>query len=51
MLEAAEEQLKQYDMPRPAGEITNLRQEVVSLKESNRAFACQVAQLRTQIEV
>lgn len=38
-------------MPRPAIEVTSLKQEVVTLKESNRAYACQVAQLQTQIEV
>ena len=51
MLMQAEEQLKQYDYPRQASEVTNLRQEVVDLKEQNRAYACQVAQLQTQIEV
>ena len=40
MLEVAEEQLKQYDMPRPAGEVSSLKKEITSLKESNRAYAC-----------
>jgi len=51
MLKQAEEQLRQYDMPRPVHDVKGLRREVADLKEKNREQACQIAQLQTQLEV
>ena len=51
MLLQATEQLKQYDMPRQQSETQDLKTQIYELKEENRAYACQVAQLQTQIEV
>ena len=56
MIRAAEEQLKQFDMPRQmppdlSGEVKRQKAEIFSLKEENRSFQCKVAQLQTQLEV
>ena len=52
MLRQAEEQLKkQFDLPRPVSDVQAYKDQIYDLKEENRAQACHVAQLQTQIEV